>query len=106
MRTLLLPAIILVAVTGTPALAQTTNQQHQPGLSSDRQKAQQNSADEAAIRGRMEDGIKPPDAGQQQEAGKKLEDAAGDAKQKSDAKTGSTGSATGATVPNPGSKPR
>ena len=101
MRNALLSAALVLALISTPVLAQ----QHQPGLSSDRQKPQQNSADEAAIHGRMDDGIKPPDAGRQQEAGKKIEDAAADAKQKSDAK-GSTGNATGTTVPNPGSKPQ
>ena len=49
-------------------------------------KSQQNSADEAAVRGRLEDGIKPGDPSAQTEANKKVEDAAVEAKRKSDAK--------------------
>lgn len=105
MRYALLPAGLALALLATPALAQTANQQPQPGLSSDMQKPQQNTADEAAVRGRLEDGVKPPDAGEQKAQSQKLEDAAAVAKQNSGG-AASTGSATGATVPNPASKPQ
>jgi hypothetical protein len=94
MRNAVLPAALVLALAAVPALAQTANQapanqQPQPGLSSDVLKPQQNSADEAAVRGRMEDGVKPPDAGEQGAANKKVEDAAVAAKQKSDSNAGS-----------------
>ena len=54
-------------------------------MSDDEKKPQQNSADEAGIKGRMEDGIKPGKPSDQTEANKKLEDAAVEAKRKSDA---------------------
>jgi hypothetical protein len=44
------------------------------------------SADEAAVRGRLEDGIKPGEPRTQTEANKKVEDAAVQAERKSDAK--------------------
>lgn len=86
-----LPAALALALLGTPVLAQNANQQPQPNLSSDVLKPQQNSADEAAVRAKMEDGIKPGDVNAQSEAAKKVEDAAVEAKRKSDAKDGTTG---------------
>ena len=76
-------AFIAVALCASPVGAQT--QPSQPNLSDDQKKPQQNSADEAGIKGRLEDGVKPGDAGTQGKANKKLEDAAVKAKRKSDA---------------------
>jgi hypothetical protein len=78
-------AAAVFAVLVGPALAQTTKEK-EPALSDDEKKPQQNSADEAAVRGRLEDGIKPGDPSAQTEANKKVEDAAVEAKRKSDAK--------------------
>ena len=75
----------MVALASWPAAAQT--QQGQPSLSDDEKKPQQNSADEAAVRGRLEDGIKPGKPSEQKGANKKVEDAAVEAKRKSDAKS-------------------
>ena len=89
MRNALLPAALALTLLAAPALAQPAPQQ--PGMSSDAQKPQQNSADEAAVKGTMEDGLKPGDPATQQRASDKVEDAAVDAKRKSDAKQMSTG---------------
>ena len=85
MRPILVAAIIALAPLPGRVSAQT--QQGQPSLSDDEKKPQQNSADEAGVRGRLEDGIKPGKPSDQTEANKKVEDAAADAKNKSDAKT-------------------
>jgi hypothetical protein len=85
MRPILIAAISGVAFLAGPASAQTTKEK-EPSLSDDTKKPQQNSADEAAVRGRLEDGIKPGDPRTQTEANKKVEDAAVEAKRKSDAK--------------------
>jgi hypothetical protein len=80
------------ALLAAPAFAQTTNQpSQQPALSSDELKPQQNSADEAAIRSRLEDGVKPGDPDEQSKAAKDIEEAAAEAKRKSDANAGTTG---------------
>jgi hypothetical protein len=84
MRAVLLAAIIVLAAFAAPVVAQT--QQKQPSLSDDEKKPQQNSADEAGIKGRLEDGVKPGNPSDQGAANKKLEDAAVEAKRKSDAK--------------------
>ena len=95
MRHVLLPAALALTLFAPPALSQTGGQpqQPQPDLSSDAQKPQQNSADEAAVKGTMEDGLKPgaPGSEQQKRASDKVEDAAVAAKQKSDSKQMSTG---------------
>lgn len=73
-------------------LAMTTvahTQQPQPNqsvLSDDTKKSQQNAADEAAVRGRLEDGVKPGPPEDQAKANEKVEDAAVEAKRKSDVK--------------------
>jgi hypothetical protein len=85
MRPMLIAAIVAVASIVGPASAQTTKEK-EPSLSDDAKKAQQNAADEAAVRGRLEDGVKPGKPADQTEANKKLEDAAVEAKRKSDAK--------------------
>jgi hypothetical protein len=108
MRPILVAAIIALASLPGPVSAQT--QQGQPSLSDDEKKPQQNSADEAAVRGRLEDGIKPGKPSDQTEANKKVEDAAADAKNKSDAKTTgkdtvpASGSAGGRNVPDQNAK--
>jgi hypothetical protein len=63
-------------------------QQSQPGLSEDAAKAQQNSADEAGLKGRVEDAKNPGAPETQGAANKKLEQSAGEAKQNNDAKEG------------------
>jgi hypothetical protein len=78
MRSILIAATIVLAALGGPVLAQTM--QDQPDLSDDQKKSQQNSADEASIKGRLEDGIKPGDPSEQSRANKQLEDAAVEAK--------------------------
>jgi len=85
MRPILVAAIGAVAFLVGPASAQTTKEK-EPSLSDDAKKPQQNSADEAAVRGRLEDGVKPGNPTDQTEANKKVEDAAVEAKRKSDAK--------------------
>ena len=86
-NTLILFAAALVL--SAPALAQTpNNQQPQPAISDDQSKPQQNSADEAGVRARLEDARKPGDASTQGEASKKLEDTALDAKRRSDDTSG------------------
>jgi hypothetical protein len=108
MRPILVAAIIALAPLPGRASAQT--QQGQPSLSDDEKKPQQNSADEAGVRGRLEDGIKPGKPSDQTEANKKVEDAAADAKNKSDAKTTgkdtvpASGSAGGRNVPDQNAK--
>jgi hypothetical protein len=82
-------AILIAAISGTmslvgPASAQT-NKEREPSLSDDEKKPQQNSADEAHVRGRLEDGIKPTPSNEAK-ANKMVEDAAVEAKRKSDAK--------------------
>jgi hypothetical protein len=84
MRPIFIAAAAIALLVG-PASAQTTKEK-EPALSDDEKKPQQNSADEAAVRGRLEDGIKPGDPSAQTEANKKVEDAAVEAKRKSDAK--------------------
>jgi len=84
MRPILIAAIGVVACLVGPASAQTTKER-EPSLSDDEKKPQQNSADEAAVRGRLEDGIKPGKPSDQTQANKKVEDAAVEAKRKSDA---------------------
>jgi len=85
MRALLVAAITsLVFLTGL-ASAQITKER-EPSLSDDGKKSQQNAADEGAVRGRLEDGIKPGKPSDQRAANKKVEDAAVEAKRKSDAK--------------------
>ena len=90
----LLLALLASALLALPASAQTANQpqpqnqQPQPNLSSDALKPQQNSADEATVKGTMADGVKPGDVEEQGAAAKKVEDAAAAAKAKSDATTG------------------
>jgi hypothetical protein len=84
MRPILIAAISTLAFLVGPASAQITKEK-EPSLSDDEKKPQQNSADEAGIKGRMEDGIKPGKPSDQTEANKKLEDAAVEAKRKSDA---------------------
>jgi hypothetical protein len=66
------------------ASAQT--REREPSLSDDERKPQQNSADEAGVKARLEDGIKPGDPKEQSRVSKKLEAAAVEAKRKSDAK--------------------
>jgi hypothetical protein len=108
MRPILVAAIIALAPLPGRVSAQT--QQGQPSLSDDEKKPQQNSADEAGVRGRLEDGIKPGKPSDQTEANKKVEDAAADAKNKSDAKTTgkdtvpASGSAGGRNVPDQNAK--
>ena len=88
MRALLLAAISFLALLlAGPIPAQT--QQGQSVLSDDEKKPQQNSADEAGVKARLEDGIKPggPSSSGQKRANEKIEDAAVEAKRKSDAKT-------------------
>ena len=98
MRTRLVFAALAasLAVAGTSAFAQTQPAQtNQPALSDEKGKSQQNSADEAAPKGTLE---AAKDAGDHDaksaESNKKLEEAAGKAKQKMDggANTGATGS--------------
>ena len=78
-------AVALLASLAGSVVAQTTKEK-EPSLSDDQKKPQQNAADEAAIRGRLEDGEKPGKPSEQTEANKKIEDAAVKAKRKSDAK--------------------
>ena len=85
MRSILIAAIGTLALFVGPASAQITKEK-EPSLSDDQKKPQQNAADEAAVRGRLEDGIKPGKPSDQTEANKKVEDAAVEAKRKSDAK--------------------
>ena len=85
MRPILIAAASALAFVVGPASAQTTKEK-EPSLSDDNKKPQQNSADEAAVRGRLEDGINPGKPSDQTEANKKVEDAAVKAKRKSDAK--------------------
>ena len=85
MRPVLIAAISGLAFLAGPASAQTTKEK-EPSLSDDTKKPQQNSADEAAVRGRLEDGIKPGKPSDQTKANKTVEDAAVKAKRKSDAK--------------------
>jgi hypothetical protein len=84
MRPILIAALSALAFLLGPASAQTTKEK-EPSLSDDEKKPQQNSADEVHVRGRLEDGIRPT-LGQEAEANKKVEDAAVEAKRKSDAK--------------------
>jgi len=84
MRPILIAAISLAFLAG-PAAAQITKEK-EPSLSDDQKKPQQNSADEAAVRGRLEDGVKPGKPSDQKKANKQVEDAAVEAKRKSDAK--------------------
>jgi len=82
-------AILIAAISGTmslvgPASAQTTKER-EPSLSDDEKKPQQNSADEAHVRGRLEDAIKPTPS-DEAKANKMVEDAAVEAKRKSNAK--------------------
>jgi hypothetical protein len=84
MRSTLLAATIVLATVGGPVSAQT--KQDQPDLSDDQKKSQQNSADEASIKGRLEDGIKSGGPSEQSRANKQLEEAAVEAKRKSDDK--------------------
>jgi hypothetical protein len=79
-------AVPLLALLAAPASAQITKEK-EPSLSDDAKKPQQNSADEAAVRGRLEDGENPGKPSEQRAANKKVEDAAVEAKRKSDAKT-------------------
>jgi hypothetical protein len=85
MRSILIAAISVVACFAGPASAQITKEKD-PSLSDDQKKPQQNSADEAAVRGHLEDGTKPGKPSDQTKANKKIEDAAVEAKRKSDAK--------------------
>jgi hypothetical protein len=85
MRPILVAAVSGLAFLVGPASAQTTKER-EPSLSDDEKKPQQNGADEAAVRGRLEDGIKPGKPSDQSKANKKVEDAAVEAKRKSDAK--------------------
>jgi hypothetical protein len=85
MRPILLAVITTLTFLVGQASAQITKEK-EPSLSDDEKKPQQNSADEAGIKGRMEDGIKPGKPSDQTEANKKLEDAAVEAKRTSDAK--------------------
>jgi hypothetical protein len=85
MRPILIAAISGLAFFAGPASAQITKEK-EPSLSDETKKPQQNSADEAAIRGRLEDGIKPGKPSEQVGANKKIEDAAVEAKRKSDAR--------------------
>lgn len=90
MRNPLVLAALLSALLAVPASAQTAsqpqpqNQHPQPNLSSDALKPQQNSADEATVKGTMSDGVNPGDVEEQGAAAKKVEDAAGRAKTKGD----------------------
>jgi hypothetical protein len=84
MRPILIATLSVLAFLVGPASAQTTKEK-EPFLSDEAKKPQQNSADEAHVRGRLEDGIKPSQS-QEVEANKKVEDAAVEAKRKSDAK--------------------
>ena len=86
MRPILIAAIGVIASLVRPLSAQTTKDR-EPSLSDDAKKPQQNSADEAHIKGRLEDGIKPTPS-EEAKANKKVEDAAIDAKRKSDEKQG------------------
>ena len=86
MHTRLAVAITVLASSLTgPVLAQITKER-EPSLSDDERKPQQNAGDEAAVKGRLEDGIKPGKPSDQRAANKKVEDAAVEAKRKSDAK--------------------
>jgi hypothetical protein len=84
MRTILIATISAAVSLAGPASAQTTKEK-EPSLSDDTKKPQQNSADEAHVRGRLEDAIKPTPS-DEAKANKKVEDAAVEAKRKSDAK--------------------
>ena len=92
MRNPLVLAALASALLAVPAGAQIAsqpqpqNQHPQPSLSSDTLKPQQNSADEATVKGTMSDGVNPGDVEEQGAAAKKVEDAAAAAKAKSDAK--------------------
>lgn len=85
MRPILIAAICGLSFLIGTASAQITKER-EPSLSDDEKKPQQNSADEAGVRGRLEDGIKPGKPSDQTEANKKVEDAAVEAKRKSDTK--------------------
>ena len=85
MRNTLILFATALALLSAPARAQVpNNQQPQPAISDDQAKPQQNSADEAGVRARLEDAKKPGDASTQGEASKKLEDTALDAKRRGD----------------------
>jgi len=84
MRPILIAAITGLAFFVGSASAQITKEK-EPSLSDDTKKPQQNSADEAHVRGRLEDGVKPTPSDKAR-ANKKVEDAAVEAKRKSDAK--------------------
>ena len=85
MHAILLAAVVVLAALTGQASAQTTKER-EPSLSDDTKKSQQNSADEATIKGRLEDGLKPGNPSDQSGPNKKLEDAAVEAKRKSDSK--------------------
>jgi len=86
MRSILIAAIGALALFVGPASAQITKEK-EPSLSDDEKKPSQNAADEAGVKGRLEDGIKPGKPSEQVGASKKVEDAAVEAKRKSDAST-------------------
>jgi hypothetical protein len=86
MHAVISASMMVLVLLGSTASAQTTKEA-EPSLSNDERKPQQNSADEAAIKGRLEDGLKPGGPSEQSEANKKLEDAAVEAKRKSDGNT-------------------
>src|SRR6266540_5240037 len=101
MRTGLLPATLALTLLAAPAVTQTQGTQTpgsqtqgaQPDLSSDHAKPQQNMADEAAVRGDLAKAKDSGDEAKVNEAEKQVEDAAVQAKQRSDSNTGaSTGS--------------
>jgi hypothetical protein len=85
MRTRWAIAIIVLASLTGPVAAQITKEK-EPSLSDDERKPQQNAGDEAGVKGQLEDGIKPGKPSDQRAANKKVEDAAVEAKRKSDAK--------------------
>jgi hypothetical protein len=84
MRPAFIAAISGIAFLAGPASAQTTKEK-EPSLSDEAKKPQQNSADEAHVKGRLEDGVKPTPS-DEAKANKMVEDAAVEAKRKSDAK--------------------
>ncbi len=104
MRTGLLPATLALTLLAAPAVTQTQGTQTpgsqtqgaQPDLSSDHAKPQQNMADEAAVRGDLAKAKDSGDEAKVNEAEKQVEDAAVQAKQRSD---GNTGASTGSDKP-------
>ena len=78
MRVVLKAALLFALAAGVPALAQTPPEK----------KAQENSADEAAVRGTFEAAQDPDNEAKRRESNQKLEEAAGDAQRRSNPPAG------------------